>query len=102
MCDRNPGLTDADEAEAVDDGAVCRLQTVSSAWLKARWADVEAYDARQADWQRIDDFELDSVERSAVLTVYSALCTSRRRRGTCFALPWVLCLASTWRAFSGM
>ncbi|MEU8158774.1 hypothetical protein [Micromonospora parva] len=56
-----------------DDGAGHRLQTVSSARLKARWADVEAYDARQADWQRIDDFELDSVERSAVLTVYSAL-----------------------------
>ena len=50
-----------------------RVQTVPSSRLKARWSDVEAYDAQQADWQRIDDFELDSVERRAVLTVYSAL-----------------------------
>jgi hypothetical protein len=49
------------------------VQTVPSSRLKTRWADVEAYDAQQAGWQRIADFELDSVERSAVLTVYSAL-----------------------------
>lgn len=50
-----------------------RVQTVPSTRLKARWADVDAYDAQQAGWQRIDDFELDSVEQSAVSTVYTAL-----------------------------
>ena len=60
------------EVEFVDDAAR-RVQTVSSSRLKVRWSGVEAYDARQADWQRIDDFELDSVERSAVNTVFSAL-----------------------------
>ena len=60
------------EVEFLDDGDH-RVQTVPSSRLKARWADVEAYDARQADWQRIDDFELDSVEHSAALTVYAAL-----------------------------
>lgn len=60
------------EVEFGDD-ADRRVQTVPSSRLKTRWADVEAYDARQADWERIDDFELDSVERGAVLTVYSAL-----------------------------
>ncbi|MFC8850380.1 MULTISPECIES: hypothetical protein [unclassified Micromonospora] len=59
------------EVEFPDDGH--RVQTVPSSRLKTRWADVEAYDAQQAGWQRIADFELDSVERSAVLSVYSAL-----------------------------
>ncbi|GAB3861578.1 hypothetical protein ACFPIJ_11905 [Dactylosporangium cerinum] len=59
------------EVEFPDDGH--RVQTVPSLRLKTRWADVEAYDAQQASWQRIADFELDSVEQSAVGTVYSAL-----------------------------
>ncbi|MBX7269552.1 hypothetical protein KIF24_28450 [Micromonospora sp. Llam7] len=50
-----------------------RVQSVPSTRLKVRWSGVEAYDAQQAGWQRIDDFELDSVERSAVYTVFSAL-----------------------------
>lgn len=59
------------EVEFPDDGR--RVQTVSSSRLKVRWADVEAYDTQQAAWQRIADSELDSVEQSAVGTVYSAL-----------------------------
>ncbi|MGI5180126.1 hypothetical protein ACQEVZ_27750 [Dactylosporangium sp. CA-152071] len=59
------------EVEFPDDGH--RVQTVTSSRLKVRWADVEAYDTQQAAWQRIADFELDSVEQSAVGTVYSAL-----------------------------
>jgi hypothetical protein len=59
------------EVDFLDDGR--RVQTVPSSRLKTRWANVEAYDAQQADWQRIADFELDSVEQSAVGTVYSAL-----------------------------
>ncbi|GAA2493854.1 hypothetical protein [Winogradskya humida] len=59
------------EVEFPDDGH--RVQTVPSTRLKTRWADVETYDAKQAAWQRIADFELDSVEQSAVSTVYSAL-----------------------------
>jgi hypothetical protein len=59
------------EVEFPDDGR--RVQTVPSSRLKTRWADVEAYDTQQAGWQRIADFELDSVEQSAVGTVYSAL-----------------------------
>ena len=55
------------------DDPVHRVQTVPSTRLKTRWADVEAYDARQAEWQRVADFELDDVERSAVHAVYSAL-----------------------------
>jgi hypothetical protein len=60
------------EVEFLDDGDH-RVQIVPSTRLKVRWADVEAYDAQQAAWQRIDDFELDSVEQSAVNTVYTAL-----------------------------
>ncbi|MEU8655795.1 hypothetical protein, partial [Actinoplanes philippinensis] len=59
------------EVEFLDDGD--RVQTVPSSRLKTRWANVEAYDAQQAAWQRIADFELDSVEQSAVSTVYSTL-----------------------------
>ncbi|WP_432976634.1 hypothetical protein [Dactylosporangium sp. CA-233914] len=59
------------EVEFPDDGH--RVQTVPSSRLKTRWVDVEAYDTQQAAWQRIADFELDSVEQSAVGTVYSAL-----------------------------
>ncbi|MBG0560785.1 hypothetical protein [Actinoplanes aureus] len=59
------------EVEFLDDGH--RVQTVPSSRLKTRWANVEAYDAQQAAWQRIADFELDSVEQSAVSTVYSTL-----------------------------
>lgn len=59
------------EVDFPDDGH--RVQTVPSTRLKTRWADVETYDAEQAAWQRIADFELDSVEQSAVSTVYSAL-----------------------------
>jgi len=64
-------VTASIEVEFLDDGH--RVQTVPSTRLKTRWAEVEAYNAQQAGWQRIDDFELDSVERSAVLTVYSTL-----------------------------
>ncbi|GAA2845594.1 hypothetical protein Acy02nite_47110 [Actinoplanes cyaneus] len=59
------------EVEFPDDSY--RVQIVPSSRLRVRWADVEAYDAQQASWQRIADFDLDSVERSAVLTVYSVL-----------------------------
>jgi hypothetical protein len=59
------------EVDFLDDDH--RVQTVPSTRLKTRWANVEAYDAQQAGWQRIDDFELDSVEQSAVATVYIAL-----------------------------
>ena len=60
------------EVEFLDD-AGHRVQTVPSTRLKTRWAEVEAYDARQADWQRVADVELDDVEQSAVHIVYSAL-----------------------------
>lgn len=60
------------EVEFLDDAAH-RVQTVPSARLKVRWADVEAYDARQAEWQRVAGFELDEVEQRAVDEVYSAL-----------------------------
>ncbi|GAA0902696.1 hypothetical protein Vau01_111910 [Virgisporangium aurantiacum] len=63
-------VTASIEVEFLDDG---RRETVPSTRLKARWADVETYDAQQADWQRINDFDLDSVEQSAVGTVYTAL-----------------------------
>jgi len=60
------------EVEFLDDDSH-RVQTVPSARLKVRWSNVEAYDAQQAAWQRINDYELDSVERSAVYTVFEAL-----------------------------
>ncbi|MEU4626898.1 hypothetical protein AB0G04_43860 [Actinoplanes sp. NPDC023801] len=59
------------EVEFLDDGH--RVATVPSTRLKARWSDVEAYDAQQADWERIADVELDSAEDRAVGTVYTAL-----------------------------
>ncbi|MFG1606010.1 hypothetical protein [Actinoplanes sp. NPDC049265] len=43
------------EVEFLDGGH--RVQTVPSSRLKTRWANVEAYDAQQAAWQRIADFD---------------------------------------------
>lgn len=48
-------------------------ETVPGSRLRARWDDVEVFDALMANWQRIDDCVLDDVEQSCVGKVFDLL-----------------------------
>src|SRR5690242_15509690 len=48
-------------------------EKVPGSRLRVRWEGVEAYDALMANWQRIDDSDLDDIEHSGVGQVFELL-----------------------------
>ncbi len=62
--------------EFLDGDRAGLLEDVPASRLRCPWAEVERYDARMANWQRLAAFELTETEQMAMLTVFDLLVPS--------------------------
>lgn len=74
-----------------------RVESVPGSRLRVPWGEVESFDALMANWQRIDDLDLDDTERACVEEVFQLLIPDDVAELEWSPVSWATCIRDASR-----